>query len=504
MSKRRIYVLDTTLRDGEQAPGFSMARYVKLELARHLERMKVDIIEAGFPAASEEDFLAVSEVAAAVRDCAVTGLCRGIHRDIRRTWEAVRLGTAPLINIFLPVSDIHLEYKLHISREELLEIVKNAVTLAKSLCPEVMFTAEDATRADRDFLKSVLRAAENAGAGIMNIADTVGYTVPEEMAFLVAVIKAGLDPATRLGIHCHNDLGMATANTLSAVMAGADQFDCTVAGIGERAGMAALEEVVMGLRVREDLYRADTRVISREFFKAGKLLANHVDLSLHPHKAVIGKNAFAHEAGVHQHGVMQSPITYEIMNPEDVGIHVNQMVMGKHSGKAALRERLEQLGYSLPENTLDEIFTRFKALTDTKRSVNDADIEKLVRGQVKRHQAYSLHSFTVNSGSNIAATAVVKLEHDGKLAENTAKGETPTIAVFNAVDKIVERSFPLHHFSIQSISEGRTELSETTVQVWNGDRLEVGRGLNTDIVQASVEAYISAINNAILRSNDDG
>jgi 2-isopropylmalate synthase len=318
------------------------------------------------------------------------------------------------------------------------------------------------------------------------------------MAELVRLVKGRLSPEIRLGVHCHNDLGMATANTLSAVRAGADQFDATIAGIGERAGMAALEEVVMALATRRAFYGVTTRVRTQELNRTGKLLTNSVNLALHPHKAVLGDNAFAHEAGVHQHGMMKSPQTYAIMKPEDVGVHVNRLVLGKHSGKAALRERLEQLGFRVDDGELEEIFRRFKALADTK-TVNDADIEKLVSGKMKRHQAYALHSFVVNSGTQLTATAVVKLEHDGNIYEHVARGESPTIAAFNAVDKIIKKSYPLHHFSIQSISEGRTELGESTVQVWNGDRLETGRGLNTDIVEASIEAYLSAINHALSR-----
>ncbi|MDL2232965.1 2-isopropylmalate synthase [Ruminococcaceae bacterium OttesenSCG-928-L11] len=494
---RTIRVLDTTLRDGEQAPGCSMRLAEKLEIAKQLERLRVDVIEAGFPIASKDDFAAVREIAGTIKDCAVTGLCRAMEGDISCTWEAVKHGAAPMIHIFLATSDIHLEYKLHVSRSRLLEIARDAVRYARSLCPVVQFTAEDATRTDREFLLDVFRTVEAAGGSVLNIADTVGYTTPEEMADWIRFVKPQLAAETMLGVHCHNDLGMGTANTLSAVRAGADQFDATIAGIGERAGMAALEEVVMALHTRGEWYGARTNVCTMEFYRAGKLLANSIDLSMHPHKAIIGDNAFAHEAGVHQHGIMANPLTYEIMKPEDVGVHVNRMVMGKHSGKAALRERLEQLGYHIGDDRLEAVFQRFKALTDEKKTVNDADIEALVRGEGKTHESYSLVSFVVNSGTNLTATSVVKLLHDGKEYEHVARGETPVIAAFNAVDKIVKHSYPLHHFSIQSISEGRTELGESTVQIYNGDRVVTGRGLDTDIVEACIRAYLSAINNAL-------
>lgn len=497
MDNRRILVLDTTLRDGEQAPGCSMRTEEKLEIARQLERLGVDVIEAGFPIASRDDFAAVREIAKTVRSSTVTGLCRAVAGDISSTWEAVRHSESPMIHIFLATSDIHLEYKLQVTRERLLEIAAEAVAYARSLCPQVLFTAEDATRSDRAFLMEVFSTVEKAGATAVNIADTVGYAAPEEMAELVRLAKGRLSPETGLGVHCHNDLGMGTANTLSAIKAGATQFDCTIAGIGERAGMAALEEVVMSLRTRAEFYGADTRVKTGEFNRAGKLLANSIDLTLAPHKAILGENAFAHEAGVHQHGIMANPLTYEIMKPEDVGVFVNRIVMGKHSGKAALRERLEQLGYRLDHTQLETVFQRFKTLTDNRKVVNDADIEALVKGEVKLHQPYSLVDFVVNSGTCLTATAVVKLAHKGKVHEHVARGETAVIAAFNAVDKIIKHTFPLHNFSIQSISGGRTELGESTVCIVAGEKVITGRGLDTDIVEACIKAYLSAINQAL-------
>ena len=500
---RNIRVLDTTLRDGEQAPGNSMNLETKLAIAKQLERLRVDIIEAGFPVASQDDFAAVETVASNIKDCHVTGLCRARKDDIATTWEALQGAAAPMINIFLAVSDIHLEHKLRISREQLLTVAVGAVAYARSLCPQVIFTAEDATRADHDFLRQVLAAVEKAGARTITLADTVGYATPEEMAELVGLGQAQLCEDTVLGIHCHNDLGMATANTLSAIRAGASQFDCTIAGIGERAGMAALEEVVMALHTRPQYYRAQTRVNTVELNRAAKLLVNSVDISMHPHKAVVGANAFAHEAGVHQHGVMAHPLTYEIMKPEDVGVYVNRMILGKHSGKAALRERLEQLGYRLEQEELESVYNRFKTLSDAKKNINDADIEALVQNKNKQHQEYSLDSFVINSGTYLTATSVVKLRHQGKIYEHVARGETPVIAAFNAVDKIVKHSYPLHNFSIQSISEGRTELGESTVQIWSGDKIITGRGLDTDIVEACIKAYLSAINNAILQTEQE-
>lgn len=493
---RRITVLDTTLRDGEQAPGCSMSMEHKMEIARELEKMKVDVIEAGFPVASPNDFASVQAIARMVKNCVVAGLCRATEEDIVTTWEAIRDAEHPRIHIFLATSDIHLEHKLKVDRAELLRVAESAVTLARSYCDEVQFTAEDATRSDPKFLLEVFSRVQKAGAFLVNIADTVGYATPEEMEDWVMLCKQNL-PGLLIGVHCHNDLGMGTANTLSAVGAGADHVECTINGIGERAGMAALEEVIMALKTRKQFYNAETRVETKEFYRASKLLASIIDVDLSLNKPVVGKNAFAHEAGVHQHGVMSNPLTYEIMSPEDVGIRSTKFVLGKHSGKAALRERLDELGYQPSSRELEQIFTRFKALADVKREISDNDLEKLVFGEVKTKHVYTLSSFVVNSGTKITATAVVHLLRKGKEYEGVAVGETAVIAAFKAIDQIVQHTYPLHHYTIQSISSGRTELGESMVQVRSGDKVITGRGIDTDIVEACIKAYLSAINKAL-------
>lgn len=500
---RKISVLDTTLRDGEQSPGCSMKLAEKLEVAKQLERMRVDIIEAGFPIASPDDFAAVKAVAKAVKDCGVAGLCRATTGDISCAYEAVKYSVRPRIHIFLATSDIHLEHKLHMTRTQLMECAVSAVKFARKHCGEVQLSAEDATRSDPAFLLDVIHAVADAGAMLVNLADTVGYLSPQEMFELVRTVKSSLRTPVLLGAHCHNDLGMATANTLSAVKAGAEHVECTINGIGERAGMAALEEVIMALKTRGDYYYAQTGVQTKEFYRASKLVASIVDVDIPRNKAIVGANAFAHEAGVHQHGVLANPLTYEIMLPSDVGIHVNRMVLGKHSGKAALKERLDELGYQLDEAVLEDVFARFKVLADSKKALTDQDIEVLIRGEIGEKQLYALHSFVVNSGTHLTATAVVKLTHDGVVYEHVARGETPVIAAFKAVDKIVKHSYPLHHFSIQSISEGRTELGESVVQIWNGDKIVTGRGIDTDIVEACIKAYLSAINKALGAAKTD-
>lgn len=501
---RNIMVLDTTLRDGEQAPGFSMKLSEKLKLAKQLEKLSVDVIEAGFPISSPDDFAAVKEIAAAVKSCGVAGLSRLKIEDIDTTWRAIKHSERPRIHLFIATSDIHLEHKLRMSREQLLQAISYNVAYAKKLCADIQFSAEDATRTDREFLLKAVKAAEKAGANIINLPDTVGYIQPQEIAGLVKYMKESLESKTLLGVHCHDDLGLATANTLEAVKAGADQFEATIAGIGERAGMAALEEVVMALKTRSDYYGADTLVDTREFYKASKILVKNTEMNLPPNKAIIGDNAFAHESGIHQHAILKNPETYEIMQPEDVGIISTKLVLGKHSGRAAVKERLGELGYALSEKDFEDYFVRFKGLSDIKKNLTDTDIKDLIKGYIKIKKPYKLSQFVINAGTELTSTAVVELRHNGDKFKEVATGETAVIAAFNAVDKIISHSYPLYHFSIQSISSGRTELSESSVHIKCGDEIITGRGLSTDIVEACIKAYLNAINKALLRQNDLG
>ena len=495
---QKIIVLDTTLRDGEQAPGFSMKREQKLELALQLERMKVDIIEAGFPISSQEDFASVREIAKTIKSCSVAGFCRATAGDISCAYDAVKHSEKPRLNIFLATSDIHIKHKLCTTREEVLRAAVEAVRFARKYCGDIEFIAEDATRSDRDFLLEIFSRVSEAGASTVVIADTVGFAMPPEIAEMVELCSKKLS-GINIGVHCHDDMGMATANTLAAVKAGALHVECTINGIGERAGMAAIEEVVMALKTRGEHFGVSTGIVTREFLRASKLLGDIVDFSLPPNKAIVGENAFAHEAGIHQAGMLQNPLTYEIMQPSDIGRQTAKLVLGKHSGKKALRERLSELGYETGDMEMDEIFARFKQLADSKRIVTDMDLEKLVYGEIKTVETYSLLSFVINSGTNITSTAVVRLLYHGQEIERAAMGQTPVIAAFNAVDKISRHSYPLHHFSIQSISEGRTELGESSVQIWNDGKLVTGRGVDTDIVEACIKAYLNAINKAVSR-----
>lgn len=499
---RHIRIFDTTLRDGEQAPGCSMNPKEKLEMARQLARLGVDVIEAGFPIASPDDFQSVKMVADEITSCQIAGLCRAKKEDIDCAYEALKGHPNPLIHIFLATSDIHLADKLKITRDEALALVKESVAYAKSLCKEVEFSAEDASRSDRDFLAEVFVAAYKAGATILNIPDTVGYAMPEEMKELVTFIKSKLpdDSGVILSVHCHDDLGLGPANSVAGVLGGADQVECTVNGIGERAGNAALEEIVMTLRTRKDFFGADTKIDTRQIYRTSKLLSTVTGLAVPPNKAIVGDNAFAHESGIHQHGVMNNRLTYEIISPEEVGIYQNRMVLGKHSGKHAFLERLEQLGYQkIPEDLLARSFEQFKVLADRKKVITDRDIEALISSdRYQIAETYQLESFVVNSGTVISATAVVKLIKDGESYEHVARGSGPIDAAFKAIDRIVKQSFPLQNYSIQSVTEGEDALGEVVVKIMKGDEAITGRGLSTDILEASIKAYLNAINKALI------
>ena len=381
MDRVRITVFDTTLRDGEQSPGCSMNVHEKLRMAHQLDRLGVDVIEAGFPIASDGDFEAVQAVASAVRRPIVAGLARACSKDIERAWEALKGAARPRIHVFLATSDIHLKYKLRISREQCLEQARESVRLAKSFCQDVEFSPEDATRTDRDFLVQVVQAVIDAGATTVNIPDTVGYTMPEEFSEIIRTLRArvrGIENIT-ISVHCHNDLGLAVANTLAALAAGARQVECTINGIGERAGNASLEEIVMATRVRPDRYAYDTAVASEHLYPASQLLSEITSVPVQPNKAIIGRNAFAHEAGIHQDGVLKNPLTYEIMTPASVGVPDSRLVLGKHSGRHALNLRCEQLGYQFERRELDEVYRRFVVLADQIKHVEDHHLLQLIR-----------------------------------------------------------------------------------------------------------------------------
>jgi len=500
-----VRIFDTTLRDGEQSPGVSLNTEEKLEIARQLERLGVDVIEAGFPIASKGDFEAVSAIAREVRKPSICGLCRAVKGDIDRACEALKGAARPRIHVFIATSDIHLKYKLKMTREEVLKAAVDSVAYAKSLGAEVQFSAEDASRTDPGYLYKVFGAVIEAGADVINVPDTVGYSVPDEFAALIKGIKEnvpGIDKV-QISVHCHNDLGMATANSLAAVQNGIQQVEGTINGIGERAGNAALEEIIMALNTRRDYFKRTVNIDTTQIYRTSMLVAHLTGMDIQPNKAIVGANAFAHEAGIHQHGVLSERSTYEIMTPESIGLKQNKMVLGKLSGRHAFEERLKELGYNLTQDEINEAFERFKDLADKKKVVLDKDIEALVSEKaIKIHEIYTLDQFQISSGNKITATATVRLKHGDEYIEEAACGDGPVEAVFNAIERCIGREVPLDNYSIRAVTEGKDALGEVTVRVINDGQVFVGKGVSTDIIEASARAYIDAINKMLYESSD--
>ncbi len=495
---RTIAIFDTTLRDGEQAPGCSMNLEEKLEVARQLGRLGVDVIEAGFAAASPGDFASVREIARTVRGPVVASLARALPKDIDAAWEAVKEAERPRIHTFLATSAIHMEHKLRMRPDEVLAQAASMVRYAKQYCQDVEFSAEDASRSEPAFLARVIEAAIEAGATTVNIPDTVGYAVPAEFAELVSFIAQVVPNIGRatLSVHCHNDLGLAVANTLAAIGAGAQQVECTVNGLGERAGNAALEEIVMALKTRCEHYHATVGLDLAQIYPTSRLVSSVTGMKVQANKAVVGDNAFAHEAGIHQHGVLANRATYEIMTPESIGLPRNRMVLGKHSGRHAFMERLGQLGILPDEGQAAILFEEFKELADRKKTVADRDIEALVMGRaVQPPESFRLDRFVINSGNSIASTSTVRLAlKEGGQAERVAVGDGPIDASFKAIDKIVGARLVLEDFSLSSVTGGKDAQGEARVRVASEGRSYNGRGLSTDVIEASIKAYIAAIN----------
>jgi 2-isopropylmalate synthase len=497
----RILIFDTTLRDGEQSPGASMNLEEKVRMARQLDALGVDIVEAGFPIASEDDFRAVRAVAREVRRPVIAALARATPEDVERAWEAVRDAARPRIHTFIATSDLHIERKLRRTRPEVLRMAAEAVRLAKSHTPDVEFSAEDATRSDLDYLCAVVEAAIDAGATTINIPDTVGYTIPPEFARLITGLRRrvrGLDRIT-LSVHCHNDLGLAVANSLAAIEAGARQVECTVNGIGERAGNASLEELVMALYVRRDALPYVTGVVTTEIHKSSQLLMDITGMLVQPNKAVVGRNAFAHEAGIHQDGVLKERRTYEIMTPESVGIKTNRLVLGKHSGRHALGRKLADLGYRLSRADLDKAYRRFIELADQKKEIFDEDLIAIVHEGMRRiPETWSLRLLQATAGSQRPSTATVTLAAaDGRDAVACAIGDGPVAAAYNAIDEITGFRGRLVDYGIRAVSRGRDAMGEVFVHVDFGGRTFTGKAASTDVVDASARAYLDAVNKAL-------
>jgi 2-isopropylmalate synthase len=493
-----IRIFDTTLRDGEQSPGCSMNLGEKLRLARQLERLGVDVIEAGFPIASEGDFLAVRAVARELRQASVCGLARTGREDVERALAALDGAAKPRLHTFIATSDIHLKHKLRMSREQVLAEVERAVKQARAHCDDVEFSAEDATRSDWDYLVEVFTVALRAGARTLNVPDTVGYTQPDEYAKLIRFLRERVPGAAQavFAVHCHNDLGLAVANSLAAVLAGARQIECTVNGIGERAGNTSLEEVVMSLKTRPDVYAGlDTRVVTREIYPTSRLLSSTIGIPVQPNKAIVGDNAFAHEAGIHQDGVLKAAITYEIMTPQSIGRASNELVLGKHSGRHAFRERLAELGFTLEGEPFEEAFRRFKALADAKKTIWNEDLEALATDAVVRtDERFSLEEVTVLSGTFAKPTATVALRIDGDLRKATALGIGPVDAIFKAIAELTDTKSELERFHVNAITGGMDALGEVSVAVSEDGRRVIGNGADPDIIVASARAYVHALN----------
>jgi 2-isopropylmalate synthase len=523
-----VLLFDTTLRDGEQSPGATLNIDEKLEIARQLARLGIDVIEAGFPIASPGDFEAVRRVAEEVgRDEGapiIAGLARASRADIDRAWDAVKPARRPRIHTFLATSDIHLQHKLKISREECLGRVGEMVAYARSLCADVEYSPEDAGRSDPDFLYQVLEVAIKAGASTLNIPDTVGYTTPEEFGRLISGIRANVPGAQAVVIsaHCHNDLGLATANTLSAIQNGARQVEVTINGIGERAGNTSLEEIVMTLHTRPQVYGVHTNADTTQIARTSRLVSAYTGIPVQPNKAIVGANAFAHEAGIHQDGMLKNPLTYEIMRPETIGISESRLVLGKHSGRHAFQSKLVEMGYELNAEQLGRVFERFKDLCDKKKVISDPDIEAIVNDEIYQPmELWHLEHVQVSSGSGLKPTATVRLRGpDGVTREDAAIGTGPVDSVYKAINRIVQVPNVLTEFSIKAVTEGIDAVGEVTIRLEPGRadnnghvstpggadahvvhahtgpraRTYSGHGADTDIIVASAKAYMSALN----------
>ncbi|MDO5553848.1 MAG: 2-isopropylmalate synthase [Planctomycetia bacterium] len=509
-NKRMITIFDTTLRDGEQSPGASMNLPEKLEVARALEELGVDVIEAGFPIVSQGDFESVREVARIIRKASVCGLARCVDADIDAAWDALRYAEHPRIHIFLATSAIHREHKLRMTQEQIIERAVAGVRRGRNYCEDIEFSPEDASRTEIDFLCKVVEAVIDAGATTVNIPDTVGYATPLEMQARIATLidrVPNIDKAI-LSVHCHNDLGMAVSNSLAAVMAGAGQIECTINGLGERAGNSALEEVVMAMRTRGDVFKADTRIVSQRLVPTSRLVSQITGLKVPRNKAIVGQNAFAHEAGIHQDGVLKDRTTYEIMVPESVGFTKSDLVLGKHSGRAALADRAKQLGHELTTEQLTTVFTEFKKLADRKKEIYDADILALIEQQIHEKKAqttvdsawkYEGYSLICSDGQSPRISVTLSREGQ-KTTFESHKGGGPVAAVFSAVVSIVNLPLKLREFKVEAVTGGPDAQGEVVVLVEREENVTSvcrGHGISTDIIEATIMALLNAINRMI-------
>jgi 2-isopropylmalate synthase len=505
----KILIFDTTLRDGEQCPGASLNTHEKLEIARYLEKLRVDVIEAGFPISSPGDFEGVQVIAKNIKNSTIAGLCRAVEQDIKCAWDAIKSAQKPRIHTFIATSPIHMRLKLEKTPQEVLEQAVSAVKLAKSYCPEVEFSAEDASRSEPEFLYRVFEEVIKAGATIVNVPDTVGYSQPDEFGQLIKGIKENVSNIRQamISVHCHNDLGMAVANSLESLKYGVRQIECTINGIGERAGNASLEEIVMALHTRKDFYQKSTTIDTQYIYPTSKLVSRLTGFIVQPNKAIVGKNAFAHEAGIHQAGILKDASTYEIMKPQTIGLESNQLVLGKHSGRNAFKSRLAELGYGLDREKLNKSFEQFKQLADKKKEIFSEDLIALMSEILVEDMTdiYELKYFHVNTGNSILPTATISLFREGKLYEDAACGDGPVDALFKAIDRITGAKVKLSDYNIRALTRGKDAQGEAIVEIKDNGHFYIGKSVSTDTLEASVKAYLKAVNKMLtqLSKNSD-
>ncbi|NLK52061.1 MAG: 2-isopropylmalate synthase [Syntrophomonadaceae bacterium] len=503
----RVYIFDTTLRDGEQSPGVSLNVQEKLEIARQLARLGVDIIEAGFPIVSRGDFESVKIISQKVKGPVIAALARTADQDVDAAWEALKKAETPRIHTFIATSPIHMQYKLQKNPDEVIEAAVHAVKRARGYVEDVEFSCEDGSRSEMEFLCRIVTAVIEAGATTINIPDTVGYSTPEEYAAIIRTLREKVPNSdrARFSVHCHNDLGLAVANSLAAIEAGAEQVECAVNGIGERAGNASLEEIVMALYTRRMVYQKETGINYGEIYRTSRMISTLTGMPIQPNKAIVGKNAFSHESGIHQDGVLKERTTYEIMNPQLIGLFHNNLVLGKHSGRHAFRERLQELGFELNDDELNRAFNLFKALADRKKQITSHDIEAIIKEELgaipEKYRLDYLHFF---SGSKVVPTATVGLFDGETVIEEASIGDGPVDAALKAVDRITQLNTVLNEYSLNAITGGKDALGEVTVRVQFNDRFFIGRGVSTDVIEASVKAYIDAVNKVAYELEKNG
>ena len=501
--KRKIYIFDTTLRDGEQCPGASLTPDEKLDIAKQLERLNVDIIEAGFPAASAGEVEAIQRISKEVKRPIICGLARMLAKDIDIAREALKFAKRKRLHVFLATSKIHRDFKLKKKKSEILKLAAQNIKYGRKFFSDIEFSPEDAARTEHSFLIDAIKAGIEAGATTVNVPDTVGYTMPDEFGELIALLVKKipqLGKTVNLSIHCHNDLGLAVANSLAAIQNGANQVECTVNGIGERAGNASMEEIVMAIDTRHDLVNAFTGIKLNEIMKASRLVSHLTGLVVQPNKAIVGRNAFAHESGIHQDGLLKMRQTYEIIDPKRIGLSGSEIVMGKHSGRHAFRGRLEKLGIDLNPEQLDKAFERFKKLSDQKKYVFDEDLEAIVEDEISRvPETWQLDHLKISSETNKKTEATIRLIRKGKSVTETSEGVGPVDACYKVIEKITKMNAKLVHYAIQSVTSGKDALGEVNVKISIDGREVSGRGTSTDVIEASVKAYLFALNKVCAR-----